>query len=231
MVCISATSINVTKPEVRVQIEKLTDYSAKVTVTDVPVYVHDIQLPTWTSKNGQDDMKWYHATKQEDGSYVYTFYAKNHKFESGHYNVHVYGTNEVTHSFTCLSGSDGVDLIFNESLTKPTVVVQNYDASKGSLEVVIAETESSKDISSVTVAAWSDSAQKNLHWYTSSNVSNGKVIITVDEKYHHNISADYMVHVYVKTKDGETVGYNLGQYAFNNKEITTSVSTTYSRLV
>lgn len=73
MVCISATSINVTKPEVRVQIEKLTDYSAKVTVTDVPVYVHDIQLPTWTSKNGQDDMKWYHATKQEDSSYVYTF--------------------------------------------------------------------------------------------------------------------------------------------------------------
>ena len=227
MVCISATSINVPKPDVRVQIEKLTDYSAKVTVTDVPVYVHDIQLPTWTSKNGQDDMKWYHAIKQADGSYVYTFYAKNHKFESGHYNVHVYGTNEVTHSFTCLSGSDGVDLIFNESLTKPTVVVQNYDASKGSLEVVIAETESSKDISSVTVAAWSDSAQKNLHWYTSSNVSNGKVIIMVDEKYHHNISADYTVHVYVKTKDGETVGYNLGQYAFNNKEITTSVSTTY----
>jgi hypothetical protein len=153
MVCISETSINVPKPEVRVQIEKLTDYSAKVTVTEVPVYVHDIQLPTWTSKNGQDDMKWYHATKQEDGSYVYTFYAKNHKFESGHYNVHVYGTNEVTHSFTCLSGSDGVDLIFNESLTKPTVVVQNYDASKGSLQVVIAETESSKDIASVTVAA------------------------------------------------------------------------------
>ncbi len=227
MICIGATSLDIPKPEVVVQIGKVTDYSAKVTISNVPVYIHDIQLPTWTSKNNQDDIKWYHATKQADGSYVYTFYAKNHKFESGHYNVHVYGTSEVTHSFVCLSGSDGIDLIFDESLTNPTVAVQNYDSERGTLQVVIAETENSKDIQSVTVAAWSDPNQKNIHWYTSSKVSNGKVVITVDEKYHHNISADYTIHVYVKTKDGETIGYNLGQYALNNKQTSASVSTTY----
>ncbi|WP_423217720.1 GBS Bsp-like repeat-containing protein [Streptococcus equinus] len=227
MICIGATSLDIPKPEVTVHIDKVTDYSAKITVTDVPVYIHDIQLPTWTSKNNQDDIKWYHATKQADGSYVYTFYAKNHKFESGHYNVHVYGTSEVTHSFVCLSGSDGIDLIFDESLTNPTVTVQNHDSERGTLQVVIAETENSKDIQSVTVAAWSDPNQKNLHWYNSAKVVNGRVIINVDEKYHHNISADYTIHVYVKTKDGETKGYNLGQYALNNKQVTASVSTNY----
>ncbi|SEK33154.1 GBS Bsp-like repeat-containing protein [Streptococcus equinus] len=227
MICIGATSLDVPKPEVAVQIDKVTDYSAKVTISNVPVYIHDIQLPTWTSKNNQDDIKWYHATKQADGSYVYTFYAKNHKFESGHYNVHVYGTSEVTHSFVCLSGSDGIDLIFDESLTNPTVTVQNHDSERGTLQVVIAETENSKDIQNVTVAAWSDPNQKNLHWYNSAKVVNGRVIINVDEKYHHNISADYTIHVYVKTKDGETKGYNLGQYALNNKQVTASVSTNY----
>ena len=227
MICIGATSLDIPKPEVAVQIDKVTDYSAKVTISNVPVYIHDIQLPTWTSKNNQDDIKWYHATKQADGSYVYTFYAKNHKFESGHYNVHVYGTSEVTHSFVCLSGSDGIDLIFDESLTNPTVAVQNHDSERGTLQVVIAETENSKNIQSVTVAAWSDPNQKNLHWYNSAKVVNGRVIINVDEKYHHNISADYTIHVYVKTKDGETKGYNLGQYALNNKQVTASVSTNY----
>ena len=227
MQIISATSIDVPKPEVKVSITKVSDTSAKVTVTDVPVYIHDIQLPTWTSKNNQDDLKWYKATKQSDGSYTYTFYAKNHNFETGHYNVHVYGTSEVTHSFVALSGSDGIDLTFNQSLSKPTVTVQNHNEANGTLQVVIAETETSKDVASVSVAAWSDPNQKNIHWYTSSEVSNGKVVITVDEKYHHNLSADYTIHVYVKTKDGETIGYNLGQYLLNNKQTTASVSTTY----
>jgi hypothetical protein len=227
MQIISATSIDVPKPEVKVSITKVSDTSAKVTVTDVPVYIHDIQLPTWTSKNNQDDLKWYKATKQSDGSYTYTFYAKNHNFETGHYNVHVYGTSEVTHSFVALSGSDGIDLTFNQSLSKPTVTVQNHNEANGTLQVVIAETETSKDVASVSVAAWSDPNQKNIHWYTSSKVSNGKVVITVDEKYHHNLSADYTIHVYVKTKDGETIGYNLGQYVLNNKQTTVSVSTTY----
>ena len=227
MQIISATSITVSRPEVKVTITKVSETSAKVTVTDVPIYIHDIQLPTWTSKNNQDDIKWYKATKQADGSYTYTFYAKNHNFESGHYNVHVYGTSEVTHSFVALSGSDGIDLTFNQSLTNPTATVQNPTAANGTLQVVIAETETSKDIASVSVAAWSDPNQKNIHWYTSSSVSNGKVVITVDEKYHHNVAGIYTIHVYVKTKDGETVGYNLGQYALNNTQTTASVSTSY----
>lgn len=227
MQIISATSIAVPKPEVTVTITKVSDTSAKVTVTDVPVYIHDIQLPTWTSKNNQDDIKWYKATKQADGSYTYTFYAKNHNFESGHYNVHVYGTSEVTHSFVALSGSEGIDLTFNQSLTNPTVTVQNQNATNGILQVVIAETETSKDIAGVSVAAWSETNQENIHWYTSSSVSNGKIVITVDEKYHHNVSGNYTIHVYVKTKDGETIGYNLGQYALNNTQTTASVSTSY----
>ena len=227
MVCINATSIEVPKPKVTVTLEKVSDTSAKVTVTNVPVYITGISLPIWTEANGQDDIKWYSATKQADGSYSYTFYAKDHGFESGHYNVHVYGHSNVTNSFVGLSGSNGIDLIFNQSLTKPTVTVQNHNSTQGTLQVVISETETSKNIGSVQVAAWSDAEQKNLHWYGSSSIVNGKVVITVDEKYHHNITGDYTVHVYVKTTDGEVIGYNLGTYAFNNTQTTSATTTTY----
>ena len=227
MTCISATSIDVPKPDVKVSVTQASDTSAKVVVTNVPIYVHDIEVPVWTSQNGQDDIKWYKAEKAADGSYTYTFYAKNYNFESGHYNVHVYGVSEVTHSLVGLATTSGIDLTFNQNLTAPTVTVQNHNADKGTLQVVIAETETSKSIASVSVAAWSEAEQKNIHWYTTSHVVNGKVIVTVDEKYHHNLTGNYTVHTYIKTKDGSTIGYNLGQYAFNNTQSTTSVTATY----
>ena len=227
MTCISATSIDVPKPDVKVSVTQASDTSAKVVVTNVPIYVHDIEVPVWTSQNGQDDIKWYKAEKAADGSYTYTFYAKNYNFESGHYNVHVYGVSEVTHSLVGLATTSGIDLTFNQNLTAPTVTVQNHNADKGTLQVVIAETETSKSIASVSVAAWSEAEQKNIHWYTTSHVVNGKVIVTVDEKYHHNLTGNYTVHTYIKTKDGSTIGYNLGQCAFNNTQSTTSVTATY----
>ena len=227
MTCISGTSIDVPKPDVKVSVTQASDTSAKVVVTNVPIYVHDIEVPVWTSQNGQDDIKWYKAEKAADGSYTYTFYAKNHNFESGHYNVHVYGVSEVTHSLVGLATTSGIDLTFNQNLTAPTVTVQNHNADKGTLQVVIAETETSKSIASVSVAAWSEAEQKNIHWYTTSHVVNGKVIVTVDEKYHHNLTGNYTVHTYIKTKDGSTIGYNLGQCAFNNTQSTTSVTATY----
>lgn len=227
MTCISGTSIDVPKPDVKVSVTQASDTSAKVVVTNVPIYVHDIEVPVWTSQNGQDDIKWYKAEKAADGSYTYTFYAKNHNFESGHYNVHVYGVSEVTHSLVGFATTSGIDLTFNQNLTAPTVTVQNHNADKGTLQVVIAETETSKSIASVSVAAWSEAEQKNIHWYTTSHVVNGKVIVTVDEKYHHNLTGNYTVHTYIKTKDGSTIGYNLGQCAFNNTQSTTSVTATY----
>ena len=227
MVGLNATSVLVPKPEVKANITKESATTYKVTITDVPIYIDDIQVPTWTEANGQDDLQWYKAEKAADGSYTYTFYAKNHNFESGHYNVHVYGVSEVTHSLVGLATTSGIDLTFNQNLTAPTVTVQNHNADKGTLQVVIAETETSKSIASVSVAAWSEAEQKNIHWYTTSHVVNGKVIVTVDEKYHHNLTGNYTVHTYIKTKDGSTIGYNLGQYAFNNTQSTTSVTATY----
>lgn len=227
MIGLNTTSIDVVKPSVSVDLTKVSETSVKVTISDVPAYMTSIVLPTWTENKGQDDIKWYQATKQSDGSYTYTFYAKNHNFESGHYNVHVYGTSAVTNSFIGLTATSGIDLTFSEKLTNPTVTVQNHNAANGTLQVVIAETATSKDIASVAVAAWSQAEQKNIHWYTTSSVVNGKVVVTVDEKYHHNISGDYTVHVYVKTTSGDTVGYALGSYALTKTQSTAKATTSY----
>lgn len=218
MTCISATSINVAKPEIKATVTKENDVKVKVTVSNVPVYVTGITIPVWTSLNGQDDIKWYQAIKQSDGTYILTFSPKEHNFESGHYNIHIYGQSQVSHSLEALSSTSGVDLSTDKYVVAPSVTVQNHDANGGTLKVRVAESENTKKIKSVTVAAWSESNQSNLHWYTTSDVYDGVVTVMVNEKNHGYIKGNYTVHVYVDFTDNTTSGFNLGQYALNSDE-------------
>ncbi len=95
MVGLNATSVLVPKPEVKANITKESATTYKVTITDVPIYIDDIQVPTWTEANGQDDLQWYKAEKAADGSYYVVFSEAPHNLEAGTYNVHVYGYNHV----------------------------------------------------------------------------------------------------------------------------------------
>lgn len=218
MTCISATSINVPKPEIKATVTKENDVKVKVTVSNVPVYVTGITIPVWTSLNGQDDIKWYQAIKQSDGTYILTFSPREHNFESGHYNIHIYGQSQVSHSLEALSSTSGVDLSTDKYVVAPSVTVQNHDVNGGTLKVRVAESENTKKIKSVTVAAWSESNQSNLHWYTTSDVYDGVVTVMVNEKNHGHIKGNYTVHVYVDFTDNTTSGFNLGQYALNSDE-------------
>ena len=218
MTCISATSINVPKPEIKATVTKENDVKVKVTVSNVPVYVTGITIPVWTSLNGQDDIKWYQAIKQSDGTYILTFSPKEHNFESGHYNIHIYGQSQVSHSLEALSSTSGVDLSTDKYVVAPSVTVQNHDANGGTLKVRVAESENTKKIKSVTVAAWSEINQSNLHCYTTSDVYDGVVTVMVNEKNHGYIKGNYTVHVYVDFTDNTTSGFNLGQYTLNADE-------------
>ncbi|SFR59139.1 Lyzozyme M1 (1,4-beta-N-acetylmuramidase), GH25 family, partial [Streptococcus equinus] len=213
MICIGSTKLNVPKPEVKATITKESDVRVKVTISNVPAYITGITLPIWTEKNGQDDIQWYQATKQSDGTYVLTFSPKQHNFESGHYNIHVYGQSQVSHSFEGLTATNGVDLATEKYVVAPSVTVQNHDVNGGTLKVRVAESENTKSIKQIRVAAWSESNQSNLHWYTTSDVYGGVVTVMVNEKNHSYIKGDYTVHVYVDFTDGTTSGFNLGTYA------------------
>ena len=215
MLCIGSTKVNVPKPEIKTTITKESEVSVKVTVSNVPVYITGITIPVWTESNGQDDIKWYQATKQSDGTYVLNFSPKQHNFESGHYNIHIYGQSQISHSLEGLSSTGGVDLATEKYVVEPTVTVQNHDANGGTLKVRIAESENSKTIKLVRVAAWSESNQSNLHWYTSSDIHDGVVTVMVNEKNHDYIKGDYTVHVYVDFTDNTTSGFNLGTYRLN----------------
>jgi len=51
--------------------------------------ISKVQLPTWTSKNGKDDIIWY-TVNMNNNHLKYRVSIKNHKFETGEYNTHLY---------------------------------------------------------------------------------------------------------------------------------------------
>ena len=61
-------------------------------------------FPTWTSKNGQDDIKWYSPQTYTDsvmGTYKYVdIYTSNHNNESGEYNTHIYAGSTFVYGFS-----------------------------------------------------------------------------------------------------------------------------------
>ena len=52
--------------------------------------VQEVRVPIWSDKNGQDDLTWYHADKQSDGSYKVHVDTASHKGDAGTYSVHLY---------------------------------------------------------------------------------------------------------------------------------------------
>ena len=55
-----------------------------------PKGVRAVQVPTWSDVNGQDDLTWYEAIRQTDGTYKVSVKASNHNNSTGTYHVHLY---------------------------------------------------------------------------------------------------------------------------------------------
>ncbi|HFI0818754.1 TPA: GBS Bsp-like repeat-containing protein, partial [Streptococcus suis] len=68
MVFLDKVEINVKEPVVDQKIIQTSDTTFDVVLTNVPNYYIRVQIPVWSDQNGQDELKWYEAVRQADGS-------------------------------------------------------------------------------------------------------------------------------------------------------------------
>ncbi|NQF96113.1 hypothetical protein HO682_03390 [Streptococcus suis] len=87
----ASSSVNVTQPTGTITIENRNDaqgtFDVRVTNVSSPKDIASVLLPTWSQS---DDIRWYEATRQSDGSYKLTVNKKDHKYRTGTYTVHLY---------------------------------------------------------------------------------------------------------------------------------------------
>ena len=154
MIGLNGTTFNLEKPNPTVETSFPQTGIMEITVKNVPDTMHRIVLPTWSDKKGQDDLQWYEASKNPDGSYSTRVELRKHNYDTGTYNIHLYGESYVKSDLTGLSGTTvQIDSgkLPSEEEQKPLYTVENINPKQGTYTVKIAETALSKPIKSVQV--------------------------------------------------------------------------------
>ena len=197
-----------------------------VIIKDVysPKGVRTVQVPTWSDKDGQDDIRWYEATRQANGDYKVSVKASDHKNSTGKYHIHLYYIQNDGSRVGV--GSTTTEVEFRNAQTKTQAAIKNVNSGAGTFTVTVDQAPQGRQIKNIRVAAWSKAHQENLYWY-SATPTGMHTEITVSANNHGNEAGNYTTHVYVDYKDGGVEGFNLGQTALSPRNQKVNPQTTY----
>ena len=171
--------------------------------------VSKVMMPTWTDKNGQDDLKWYTASKNGD-TYTLKVKTSNHNNEGGTYYTHIYAYDaegkQAKKELTISVPEQGKPEIKDVKVSKPT----------RSGYTVTCTVESNTTITKVLMPTWTEkNGQDDIVWHTAKVESQGngkyKVSYTVDPKDHKNEAGKYVTHIYAYNKAGKEACYQIAE--------------------
>ena len=189
-----------------------------------PKGVRTVQVPTWSDKDGQDDLRWYEATRQANGDYKVSVKASDHKNSTGKYHVHLYYIQNDGSRVGV--GTTTTEVEFRNAKTKTLASIKNVNSGAGTFTVTVDQAPQGRRIKNIRVAAWSQAHQENLFWY--STVPSGMhTEVQVSAANHQYQKGNYTTHVYVDYKDGGVEGFNLGQTALSPRNQKVNPQTTY----
>ena len=159
----------------------------------VPGGIKRIEIPVWSSVNGQDDLRWYVAQKTSNNSYDIEFDIRDHR-GTGFYNVQSYiVTNGGEYIFGINSG------VSVNAPSAADIRIENYDLDNGSFSVVISGISNEEIMKKILVPVWSEEkGQDDLCWYVADKKKDGQYRIDVDIKDHQYSLGKYNIHVYIR---------------------------------
>ena len=177
-------------------------FDVVVSEVSAPHGVQEVKLPTWSSERGQDDIVWYTATKQANGTYKLTVNAANHKGSTGEYNVHLY----YVQGDGKMVGVGGTTTKVSVAKPEGKLTIANNNPKTGTFDVIVSEVSSPQGVREVLLPTWSnDQGQDDIIWHKAQRQTDGTYKFTVRASEHKNSVGDYSVHLYYIQNDGKLV--------------------------
>lgn len=187
-----------------------TEYRVTIDHVVVPAGAKKIEFAVWSESGGQDDVRWYTASKNAGGGYQADISIKNHK-TLGKYLIHTYATTWSGNKIY-LNGSSDLQI---SGTAKATVQVVEKNDAAGIFTVSISDLEAASGISGVRIAAWTTANGSDVAWYTAERQSNGTYQAVVNVSNHNYNLGTYTIHAYVTMGNQIQVFGNGAQYTFN----------------
>ena len=164
----------------------------------------EVLVPTWSEKNGQDDIIWYKAAKQANGDYKVTVRSSVHKGDSDLYNSHVY----LVDNDGKFIGLGGKQVTLDITKTQGTLAITNNDKNRGTFDVFITNLTNPSGISGVVIPVWSEqNGQDDLVWHNATKQDDGSYKVTISASQHKWNSGKYIVHGYIVDASGKNIGF------------------------
>ncbi|MCJ0522737.1 GBS Bsp-like repeat-containing protein [Enterococcus cecorum] len=167
--------------------------------------IKEILVPIWSAKD-QNDIKWYKAEKQVDGSYVVHMNIANHKYNRGTYTTHVYMYSNNGKQHGIVVGNVEIKNIPNTLSGK----IINVNQTNSSYDVVI-DAFSNSGIREILIPIWSRNDQSDIKWYKAEEGADGKWHVHMQAANHNFNSGAFYTHVYMYMNNGKFEFLNLGQ--------------------
>ena len=178
----------------------LGSFDVVISNVKAPNGVQTVSVPIWSEINGQDDIIWYTANRQNNGTYTVNVKASAHKNSTGLYNVHLYYVQKDGQ----LTGVGGITTqVFigktSEQL-KPKVsfAIENNNAKNGTFDAVITNITAPLGVKEVLVPTWSlEKSQDDLIWHKASKQTDGSYRVTIKASEHKGIKRNYRADAYI----------------------------------
>ena len=205
----TTTNVSVIKPQGKISIQNRNsetgDFDIVVSGISSPGGLKTVSLPTWSEANGQDDIKWYNAERQPDGTYRKRVRISDHNNVQGEYNVHLY----YVQNDGRLVGVNGTKTTVSLGKPKGTISIQNRNKETGDFDIVVSGISSPGGLKEVSLPTWSEAnGQDDIKWYNAERQADGTYRKRVRLSDHKNVEGEYNVHLYYVQNDGSLVGVN-----------------------
>ena len=190
-----ATGIQIT--DARISSVDATGYTVSANVSS-DAGIRKVQVPVWTSKNGQDDLIWHNA-EVKNNHIQYHVNIKDHNYEDGTYITHLYVYDNAGR--TAMKVLDDTS-IKKSALQLTSAKITSKDATGYTVE---ADVRSDYDIKQVKIPVWTrKNGQDDLVWHNA-EVKSNHIKYHVNIKDHKYEDGTYITHLYVYDNAGRTV--------------------------
>jgi len=184
----------------------LTGYKVTITAKD-NVGIKEVKVPTWTQKNGQDDLVWHVASQVNATTWTYTVKTSAHKNEYGIYYTDVYAYDYFDNFYACNS-----ETTKRRSTVKVGMYTVKFEPEGGAVDPTSKTVVYNSTYGSLPSAARSGYEFKG--WHTAKS---GGTAVKSDTKV--TIKADQTLYAQWKVKETTTT-------AATTKATTTTTTTT-----
>lgn len=174
-----------------------------------PNGVLTVSVPVWSDINGQDDLVWYTATKQVNGTYKVSVKASDHKNSRGKYHVHLYynqlNGQSVGVAATTTELATGKDRTVESprgSVSAELTISTNQNL--GTFRITAKNLQGFDGYKEVKIPFWSHSnGMKDIVWYTPTRQADGSYTVTAKASDHENADGKYEAQVFYVDSQGQ----------------------------